>query len=290
MAVTSCASAELIAVSSILTFDIFKTYIKPSATPKQLIFVAHVCICIWGVVMAVFAIIWNVIGIDLGWLFLVMGLLIGGAVFRGQFVVPLPTIPCVNFPSTVAFTVIWLKQTKYGAISGAIVGLIAGLTAWLVEAKVYYGELTISTTGSNYPTLAGNIAAIMTGLIVTVSVSLSFPDKTASENWTTTRSINAENRNIAEEKHDPSLATVAAQDAELAAMEAIEEEPRKLKGALKLAIGASFAISFVMDFLVPMPMFFSHYIFSSGFFTGWVVIVSPALSFLPSCLTVTTSP
>ena len=69
----------------ILTFDIFKTYIKPSATPKQLIFVAHVCICIWGVVMAVFAIIWNVIGIDLGWLFLVMGLLIGGAVFPGQF-------------------------------------------------------------------------------------------------------------------------------------------------------------------------------------------------------------
>ena len=170
---------------------------------------------------------------------------------------------------------IWLKQTKYGAISGAIVGLIAGLTAWLVEAKVYYGELTITTTGDNYPTLAGNIAAIMTGLIVTVSVSLIFPDKTASGNWSTTRSINAENRNVGDEKHDASLATVAAEDQELGEMAALEEEPKKLKGALKLAIGASFAISFVMDFLVPMPMFFSHYIFSSGFFTGWVVIVSP---------------
>jgi len=183
--------------------------------------------------------------------------------------------------------VIWLKQTKYGAISGAIVGLIAGLTAWLVEAKVYYGELTISTTGENYPTLAGNIAAIMTGLIVTVSVSLVFPDKTAADNWTTTRSINAENRNIAGEKHDASLPTVAAEDLELAEMEAIEEEPRKLKSALTLAIAASFAISFVMDFLVPMPMFFSHYIFSSGFFTGWVVIVSSAhfsSTSLPHCL------
>jgi urea-proton symporter len=32
MAVTSSTSAELIAVSSLLTFDIYKTYLKPSAT------------------------------------------------------------------------------------------------------------------------------------------------------------------------------------------------------------------------------------------------------------------
>ena len=70
MAVTSCASAELIAVSSILTFDIYKTYIKPTATPENLIFMAHVNVAVFGLVMAVFAIIWNVAGIDLGWLFL----------------------------------------------------------------------------------------------------------------------------------------------------------------------------------------------------------------------------
>lgn len=68
MAVTSCLSAELIAVSSILTFDIYKTYIKKSATPNQLIFVSHVMICVFGLTVAVFACIWNGIGIDLGWL------------------------------------------------------------------------------------------------------------------------------------------------------------------------------------------------------------------------------
>ena len=196
------------------------------------------------------------------------------------FQVSLAPIPCLfhtDLPCPVAFSVLWLKQTKYGAISGAIVGLIAGLTAWLVEAKVYYGELTITTTGENYPTLAGNLAAICTGLIVTVSVSLLWPDKAAADDWTTTRSINAKNRNIGDEKHahNAGLATVAAEDAELGEMAALEEEPRKLKGALTLAIAASFAISFVMDFLVPMPMFFAHYIFSRGFFMGWVVIVSP---------------
>jgi Na+/proline symporter len=41
MAVTSCASAELIAVSSLLTFDVYKTYIQPKATPKQLILVRN---------------------------------------------------------------------------------------------------------------------------------------------------------------------------------------------------------------------------------------------------------
>src|ERR1700733_12171659 len=87
MAVTSSSSAELIAVSSILTFDIYKLYFKPSATPQQLIFVSHVMICVFGFVMAAFACLWNAIGINLGWLFLTMGLVIGGAVFPAAFTV-----------------------------------------------------------------------------------------------------------------------------------------------------------------------------------------------------------
>ncbi|KAH9860851.1 hypothetical protein IAQ61_010585 [Plenodomus lingam] len=70
MAVTSCASAELIAVSSLLTFDVYKEYIQPKATPKQLIFVSHIMICVFGLIMSVFACIWNALSIDLGWLFL----------------------------------------------------------------------------------------------------------------------------------------------------------------------------------------------------------------------------
>ena len=68
MAVTSCASAELIAVSSILTFDIYKTYVKRDAQPSQLIVISHIMICVFGFTMAGFACIWNAIGIDLGWL------------------------------------------------------------------------------------------------------------------------------------------------------------------------------------------------------------------------------
>ena len=38
-AVTSSGSAEQIAVSSLITYDLYKTYIHPAATPKQLIMV-----------------------------------------------------------------------------------------------------------------------------------------------------------------------------------------------------------------------------------------------------------
>ncbi len=276
MAVTSCASAELIAVSSILTFDIYKTYLKPSATPDQLIFVAHIGIGIWGFVMAIFACIWNAIGIDLGWLFLVMGLLIGGAVFPA------------------AFTITWKGQTKAGAIAGAVTGLCAGLIAWLVTAHQYYGSLSVTTTGMEYPTLAGNLAAIMVGLIVSVCVSLARP---AQFDWDQTRLINAPTLSTATtpradsldrekgtegEKEaeavqanpnpNTTLPTVVDEEKEMLEDEIAIEEPSKLRRAFKVACIASFTLTFIMDFLVPIPMFLSHYIFSQGFFVAWVVI------------------
>ncbi|KAJ6557934.1 solute symporter family transporter [Mycena capillaripes] len=258
MAVTSCASAELIAVSSILTFDVYKTYVRPAATPQQLIFVSHIMICVFGLTMAVFACIWNAIGIDLGWLFLVMGLLIGGAVFPA------------------AFAITWKGQTKAGAISGAVGGLVAGLIAWLVTARQYYGEVTVATTGLEYPTLAGNLAAIMTGLILSAVVSWLKP---ADFDWEVTRAINTSTRDsITSNNETPKISNKEEKtvrmhgETEDTAVELNLEEPMKLRKAFKLAWIASALLTFIMDFLIPIPMFLSHYIFSERFFTAWVVI------------------
>ena len=290
MAVTSCASAELIAVSSLLTFDVYKTYLKPSASPSSLIFVSHVCIGIFGLTMSLFAVIWNVIGIDLGWLFLVMGLVIGGAVFPA------------------AFTVTWAKQSKAGAISGCLAGLAAGLIAWLVTAKQYFGEISVASTGQEYATLAGNMAAVFTGAIVTIVVSLIKPQ---NFDWEVTRAMNSKpvQELVAETTegvdpirhvHDPPKHSRAADDekekedsddiatppneplaprASLDDAESqfnpeadLEEHPTKLRGAFITACIASFVLTFIMDFLVPIPMFLSHYVLSRGFFTAWIVI------------------
>lgn len=55
MAVTSAFSAQLIAVSSILTYDIYGTYINPSASGRRLVYTSHVCVCGFGLVMAAFS-------------------------------------------------------------------------------------------------------------------------------------------------------------------------------------------------------------------------------------------
>jgi hypothetical protein len=53
---------------------------------------------------------------------------------------------------------------------------------------------------------------------------------------------------------------------------AVEEEPSKLRSAFKLACVASFVLCFLMDFLVPIPLFLSHYVFSLHFFDAWDII------------------
>lgn len=72
MAVTSAASAELIAVSSVCTFDVYRAYINPMATGKQLIRVSHAVVAGFGVIMGVLAVILKEVGIDLGYLYMLV--------------------------------------------------------------------------------------------------------------------------------------------------------------------------------------------------------------------------
>lgn len=52
MAVTSSTSAELIAVSSLITFDVYKTYVKPKATSTELVRISHYGIIIYALILA----------------------------------------------------------------------------------------------------------------------------------------------------------------------------------------------------------------------------------------------
>jgi Na+/proline symporter len=52
MAVTSSTSAEFIAVSSLLTFDVYKTYVKATADSNHLLKISHWSIVIYGLFLA----------------------------------------------------------------------------------------------------------------------------------------------------------------------------------------------------------------------------------------------
>lgn len=162
-------------------------------------------------------------------------------------------------------------------------------------AQSYYGELTVITTGASYPTLAGNMAGVLTGLILTVVISYIKPD---DFDWNITRSINlpsvsaaptmASNPEAAspptgsdeDEKktiggtpnHHQTLPTVLDKEKEALEDAAILEDPTRLKGALRFAYIASVVLTLIMLIIIPVPMFLSHYIFSPEFFKTWVGI------------------
>jgi len=148
MAIVSTGSAESIAVSSLVSYDIYREYMNPEATGAQILFVSRVVIVAYGLIMGAFAIILQTIGLNLGWVYLFMGIVIGSAV-----------IPLWNLMT-------WDKASGTGAVIAAWGGLVLALIGWIVGAQVQSGEITISSLGTNEVMLSGNLIAILSsGLI-----------------------------------------------------------------------------------------------------------------------------
>ena len=62
-----------IAVSSILTYDVYRTYINPEATGKQVLKFSQYAVLAFGTFSGLFSIILYQIGLSLGWVYLFMG-------------------------------------------------------------------------------------------------------------------------------------------------------------------------------------------------------------------------
>lgn len=177
MAVTSAGSAELVAVSSLFTYDIYRTYVNPGASGKQILLVSRAVILAFGCSMGVLAVVLNLVGVSLGWMYLAMGVLVGSAV-----------IP-------IALLLLWSKANAFGAMLGTISGCVLGVIVWLTVAKVQYGRVNLDTTGRNAPMLAGNLVSILVGGAVHCVCSLVSPqnyDWESSRRITTVESVATE--------------------------------------------------------------------------------------------------
>ncbi|KAJ4773514.1 Urea-proton symporter DUR3 [Rhynchospora pubera] len=168
MAVTSAGSSELVAVSSLCTYDIYRTYINPEANGKQILNISRGVILTFGCFMGVLAVMLNVVGVSLGWMYLAMGVIIGSAV--------LP----------IAFLLLWSKANSIGAIFGTIVGCILGIMSWLTVTKFLYGRVDLDTTGRDAPMLVGNLMSILVGGFVHAVFSFWQPQ---NYTWETTKQI-----------------------------------------------------------------------------------------------------
>lgn len=250
MAVTSAMSAELIAVSSIFTYDLYQTYFNPRATGKQLIYMSHTMVVGFAICMAAWSTALVYIGISMGYLYLLMGVIISSAVL----------------PATL--TLMWSKQNWAAATFSPILGFACALIAWLVTAKKQGGKLDVNTTGANNPMLAGNVVALLSPLIFVPIFTYALGPQ--HYDWVSMKAIR--------KGDDHDLAAAAHVDLELIPGERNHsvaedaEEQAKLKKASRIARYMTVFMTLALLVLWPMPMYGSGYVFSKKFFTGWVVV------------------
>ncbi len=248
MAVTSAGSAELIAVSSLITYDVYRTYKNPNATGKKLLKVSRITIVGFGLGMGGLAVILLSIGLSLGFVYLAMGVLIGSAV-----------IP-------IALTITWRRTNKYAATIGAVAGLSVALITWAGIASsspamlftdewepslMFAGAVSLDTLGHNYSMLFGNIAGILTGGAIAGIGSLIRP---ARFDW---------------EQMKEKIKLVDATKEQAASMDADEAT---LKKAFKFSLKGGGLMTLVLIIAWPLPLFFSAYVFDIGFYSLWVGI------------------
>jgi len=190
---------------------------------------------VFAIFMGFLAVFLQTLGFSLGWVYMSMGVIIGSAVGPASLTILMETANSIFI----------------GA--GAIGGLILGLMGWCIKASVDNdGVVDYNTLGQDWPWVVGNLCAIIGGLLIALVGSLAMPDK--SFKW---EMLN-ERIPLVDDIEPPK--------------DADAESDSKLQKHVKIAVGASLVLTFVLLVLWPLPMHYGGGVFSEGGFTVWVVL------------------
>jgi hypothetical protein len=121
----------------------------------------------------------------------------------------------------------------------------------MLQAAVEFGSISIDTLGKDMPFVAGNVAAIMGGLLIALLGSLAFPDP--SFKWPML------NERI------PLIDDIEPPKDE-------DESDERLQRQVKIACWASIILTVILVILWPLPMHMGGGVFSEGGLAFWVVL------------------
>jgi hypothetical protein len=280
MAVTSSTSAELIAVSSLLTFDVYKTYIRRDASSSELVRISHYGILIYGAALATFCCILNAVNVNLTWILTVLGVIVGGG-----------AIP-------VGLILMWDKMSWIAVIVAPWISLAVGLITWFVTTSRRSGAISVATTGDPLNALAGNIASTVMGLLSSIVLSYLFPKKYVSDDpraIARAEKVLGTARSQTEDTSDPEASMgekldnsqtggetkSAPQDKPVPVNGLVEfletshtkpMDPEAMRASTRLAVGFNLAYFLIVVVLVPFSLYGSEWIFSRAGFKGWCVV------------------
>jgi len=175
----------MIAVSSLVSYDVYRKYFNPDCTGKQLLTVSRLTVLGYGLFSGFLAWFLDGVDVNLGWVYNFMGIIIGSAV-----------VP-------VSYCILWDRCTGFAAILGAWSGMFGAIFTWLAIASTECDEntgqlvdgifgdegigqkvfvecdrkISVYTLGQLEAQLGGNLVAIGLSAIVCTIVSV----------WQTTR-------------------------------------------------------------------------------------------------------
>ncbi|KAF3915846.1 hypothetical protein AA313_de0200598 [Arthrobotrys entomopaga] len=248
LAVSSAFSSELVAVSSIFTYDVYRTYINPAASGRRLRNLSHIAVVVFSFFIAGFSVGLWYIGISLGYLYLMMGVVISSAV--------LPA----------ACTMLSTKQNKVAVIASPILGTICSFIGWFVTTYKKFGVINVATTGANDPMLVGNLVALLSPIFFIPVFTLIFGPQ--NYDWSTMRTEIKLVDDSEFLKEDSAIRTIQHE----AEGEEYEDQQKMLKRKSLIAKILASSLTICLLLLWPIPMYGSGYVFSKDFFRGWVIV------------------
>lgn len=230
-AVTAAGSSQLVSVSSLITYDVFRTYLKPSSTGRELMRISRFAILGFGIGMGFLASILFHSGFSLQYVYLMMGILIGSAV------------------APISFALLWKKTNKHAATSGAIIGLVSGIIAWLASSKLFFGEITLSSTGDLITLLIGNLTSITVSLGITLMGSI----------------IKSENFDFGVMRQK-----IMVIDDKVRSMLRQDTDEQLLQRSLKFCKRIGFSISVFLVIVWPASFYITEFVFTEESFHLWI--------------------
>lgn len=287
MAITSTVSSSMIAVSSIISLDFYRTYINPTASDKKTLQVSHIGVIFHGAFMAGFALMLNYAGATNNW----------STYFR-------PIIACPGiFP--MMLTILWSGQTKAAAIASPVLGLLSGLTTWFVLSWHWGGAINIQTTQQQLPGLYGAIVSFFSPAFFSVAISLAKPSRfdwriflkldliteksntsspspsatQSSTDFAATSDISENEKRPTQISNDrktpqttnPNSSSDSASDLDNVVHPMSEETLRHVRKWLRIA-SIFFVVNVVTTLILwPLPLY-RDWIFTRSFFGGWVTV------------------
>ncbi|KAG5416961.1 DUR4 [Candida metapsilosis] len=273
--VTSSFAGELIGTSTLISYDVYKRYIKPDATPNQVVNAAKVSVFAWAIFSSCLAsIFYGAAKISMGWLFNFLGCATSAGVF----------------PIALSFT--WKDLNKVGAVGGAMGGMVLGITAWLVMCKAYTGDVTVTNLSNQWVSLTGNVTSLFMGGFISIVLSLIWPAKFDFEETRNRTSLvkrkQVETGDVEKEgksfdlKQSPveirqSSADASSNDDESSLdldmnLEAVIDHKHLDHQFKKYGILVAI-LALVMTIIIPVPLGASPYIFSPNFLLGVVIVI-----------------